>query len=98
MYILIRGKFFKEFCFIFKGYEGWIFMFRKFEFWMKDVLVFLVFFKFFVLIFIIYFCCFYLIVFFIWLNLLFCEKVIKLYVEFKVIVFEIFYCDILVWY
>lgn len=33
-----------------------------------------------------------------WLNSLSREKVIKLHVELKVIVFKIFYRDILVWY
>lgn len=94
MYILIRGKFLKELCFILKGLKGWIFMFRKLEFRMKDVPVFSVFFKSFASTLITYLCCFYLTVFFIWLNSLSREKVIKLHVELKVIVFKIF----LPWY
>lgn len=64
MYILIRGKFLKELCFILKGHEGWNFMFRKLEFRMKDVPVFSVFFKSFASTLITYLCCFYLTVFY----------------------------------
>lgn len=68
-------------------------MFWKLEFRMKDVPVFSVFFKSHNLSLLFLFDCF-----FIWLNSLSREKVIKLHVELKVIVFKIFYRDILVWY
>lgn len=72
-------------------------MFWKLEFRMKDVPVFSVFFKSFVSTHITYLCCFLFDWFFLWLNSLSREKVIKLHVELKVIVFKIFYRDILVW-